>query len=157
MTADIEEMALNTTETAANRAEIAPDTRENGVRSVETTENIKFTGILAALGKSPTPFPDWNGPPTPAIPDSAGQDILEVRPMPSSRKNMPNTVDPSRSHTIRGHLAVAAVARADYLLTWNCRHLANAQILLPRTRSRPTRLDAADGLHSAGTEGRLDA
>ena len=27
------------------------------------------------------------------------------------------------------HLAVAAVARADYLLTWNCRHLANAQIL----------------------------
>jgi len=27
------------------------------------------------------------------------------------------------------HLAVASVARADYLLTWNCRHLANAQIL----------------------------
>ena len=27
------------------------------------------------------------------------------------------------------HLAVATVARTDYLLTWNCRHLANAQIL----------------------------
>jgi hypothetical protein len=27
------------------------------------------------------------------------------------------------------HLAAATVARADYLLTWNSRHLANAQIL----------------------------
>lgn len=27
------------------------------------------------------------------------------------------------------HLAVATLAAADYLLTWNCRHLANAQIL----------------------------
>lgn len=27
------------------------------------------------------------------------------------------------------HLAVASLARTDYLLTWNCRHLANAQIL----------------------------
>lgn len=27
------------------------------------------------------------------------------------------------------HLAVAAVSKVDYLLTWNCRHLANAQIL----------------------------
>ena len=27
------------------------------------------------------------------------------------------------------HLAVATLANADYLLTWNCRHLANAQIL----------------------------
>jgi hypothetical protein len=27
------------------------------------------------------------------------------------------------------HLAVATTALADYLLTWNCRHLANAQIL----------------------------
>ena len=51
MTADIEEMALNSPEIAATRAEIAPDTRENGVRSVETTENTQFTRILAALGK----------------------------------------------------------------------------------------------------------
>ena len=27
------------------------------------------------------------------------------------------------------HLAIATVVRADYLLTWNCRHLANATIL----------------------------
>lgn len=27
------------------------------------------------------------------------------------------------------HLAAASLAGADYLLTWNCRHLANAQIL----------------------------
>ena len=27
------------------------------------------------------------------------------------------------------HLAVATIVRADFLLTWNCRHLANAQIL----------------------------
>ena len=27
------------------------------------------------------------------------------------------------------HLAVASFAQADYLLTWNCRHLANAQII----------------------------
>lgn len=36
------------------------------------------------------------------------------------------------------HLAVATLATADYLLTWNCRHLANAQILrrLEREASR---------------------
>ena len=27
------------------------------------------------------------------------------------------------------HMAVATAIAADYLLTWNCRHLANAQIL----------------------------
>lgn len=27
------------------------------------------------------------------------------------------------------HLGVASVMKSDYLLTWNCRHLANAQIL----------------------------
>jgi len=26
------------------------------------------------------------------------------------------------------HVAVSAVHRMDYLLTWNCKHLANAQI-----------------------------
>jgi hypothetical protein len=34
------------------------------------------------------------------------------------------------SHAVRdaAHVAVAAVHAIDYLLTWNCRHLANAQI-----------------------------
>ena len=27
------------------------------------------------------------------------------------------------------HLAVAAVANTDYVLTWNCRHIANAELL----------------------------
>ena len=27
------------------------------------------------------------------------------------------------------HVAVASVHRVDYLLTWNCKHLANAQIM----------------------------
>jgi len=34
-------------------------------------------------------------------------------------------------HALRdaAHVAVAAVHATDYLLTWNCRHLANAQIM----------------------------
>jgi predicted nucleic acid-binding protein len=36
---------------------------------------------------------------------------------------------PARAQADAAHLAIAAVAQADYLLTWNCRHLANAQIL----------------------------
>ena len=36
---------------------------------------------------------------------------------------------PSDARSDAVHLAVASVARTDYLLTWNCRHLANAQIL----------------------------
>jgi len=40
------------------------------------------------------------------------------------------------------HLAVATATAADYLLTWNCRHLANAQILrrLEREARRAGRL-----------------
>jgi hypothetical protein len=38
---------------------------------------------------------------------------------------------PARAKTDAAHLAVAAAAKADYLPTWNCRHLANAQILRP--------------------------
>ena len=36
---------------------------------------------------------------------------------------------PARARSDAVHLAVSSVARVDYLLTWNCRHLANAQIL----------------------------
>ena len=36
---------------------------------------------------------------------------------------------PPKAQTDAAHLAIATVAKADYLLTWNCRHLANAQIL----------------------------
>jgi len=41
---------------------------------------------------------------------------------------------PPRAQADAAHLAIAAAAGADYLLTWNCRHLANAQIL---TRLEP--------------------
>lgn len=36
---------------------------------------------------------------------------------------------PPRAKSDAIHLAVATISGADYLLTWNCRHLANAQIL----------------------------
>ncbi len=36
---------------------------------------------------------------------------------------------PARAQADAAHLAIAAASKADYLLTWNCRHLANAQIL----------------------------
>jgi len=36
---------------------------------------------------------------------------------------------PSRAQPDAAHLAIATVEKVDYLLTWNCRHLANAQIL----------------------------
>lgn len=36
---------------------------------------------------------------------------------------------PPHMRTDAVHLAAAVFARVDYLLTWNCRHLANAQIL----------------------------
>jgi hypothetical protein len=34
-------------------------------------------------------------------------------------------------HAVRdaAHIAIATVSQMDYLLTWNCRHLANAQII----------------------------
>ena len=36
---------------------------------------------------------------------------------------------PVRAQSDAAHLALATAVGADYLLTWNCRHLANAQIL----------------------------
>lgn len=36
---------------------------------------------------------------------------------------------PARAQTDAAHLAIATAEKVDYLLTWNCRHLANAQIL----------------------------
>ena len=38
-------------------------------------------------------------------------------------------VIPPRAVRDAAHVAVAAVHRIDYLMTWNCRHLANAQIM----------------------------
>jgi hypothetical protein len=36
---------------------------------------------------------------------------------------------PAKAKADAVHLAVATSHRVDYLLTWNCKHLANAQIM----------------------------
>ena len=36
---------------------------------------------------------------------------------------------PHGARSDAAHLAIATIATADFLITWNCRHLANAQIL----------------------------
>ena len=45
---------------------------------------------------------------------------------------------PAAARSDAVHLAVASIARTDYLLTWNCRHLANAQILRRLEREAAT-------------------
>lgn len=40
-----------------------------------------------------------------------------------------SAVIPPRAIRDAAHIAVAAIHEIDYLLTWNCRHLANAQIM----------------------------
>ena len=41
---------------------------------------------------------------------------------------------PSRAATDAAHIAIATVHGMDYLLTWNCAHLANAEII-PKVRA----------------------
>ena len=41
---------------------------------------------------------------------------------------------PAKAKADAAHLAFATAHRVDYLLTWNCKHLANAEIML---RLRP--------------------
>ena len=40
-----------------------------------------------------------------------------------------SNIMPPRAVRDAAHIAVAAVNELDYLLTWNCKHLANAQIM----------------------------
>jgi hypothetical protein len=39
------------------------------------------------------------------------------------------SVVPRKAATDAAHIAVAAVHEVDYLLTWNCKHIANAEIM----------------------------
>ena len=57
--------------------------------------------------------------------------VLEVTESAESlaRAIIASGVIPPRAVRDAAHIAVAAVHRIDYLLTWNCRHLANAQIM----------------------------
>ena len=64
------------------------------------------------------------------------QSVLIIRncgPVPATAELAQQFLDtgtlPPAAKVDAVHLAVATLAAADYLLTWNCRHLANAQIL----------------------------
>jgi len=46
-----------------------------------------------------------------------------------TRAILADGVLPARSVRDAAHIAISAVNHIDYLLTWNCKHLANAQIL----------------------------
>jgi hypothetical protein len=46
-----------------------------------------------------------------------------------TRAIMDAGVIPQQALRDAAHIAIAAVNNMDYLLTWNCRHLANAQII----------------------------
>ncbi len=54
-------------------------------------------------------------------------------------------VIPRRAVRDAAHVAVASVNDMDYLLTWNCKHLANAQIM-----RRLSSVCNADSGHSGG-------
>ena len=60
----------------------------------------------------------------------AGLSVLEVSTDAESLTQAIMSGGMLPPHAIRdaAHVAVAAVHRIDYLLTWNCKHLANAQI-----------------------------
>jgi len=42
--------------------------------------------------------------------------------------NLSSVTCPCKAIDDAGHVAIAATHRIDYLLTWNCRHLDNAEI-----------------------------
>ena len=46
-----------------------------------------------------------------------------------TRAILSSGVIPPRAIRDAAHIAVAAIHNVDYLLTWNCKHLANAQIV----------------------------
>lgn len=46
-----------------------------------------------------------------------------------TRAILARRIMPSRAVRDAAHIAVAAVNSVDYLLTWNCKHIANAQLM----------------------------
>ena len=59
---------------------------------------------------------------------------------------------PKRAVRDAAHIAVAAVNDINYLLTWNCRHLVNAQIIR-KVSVICNKLEHAGDLHSRGING----
>lgn len=62
---------------------------------------------------------------------------------------------PPRAIRDAAHIAVAAVHQVDYLLTWNCRHLANANHAENSRGLRPLFATHAADLHSGRVDGRV--
>ena len=72
-------------------------------------------------------------------PDEIRKRLEVIRPLPLlevtesvqslTQAIVASGVIPPRAVRDAAHIATAAVHRMDYLLTWNCRHLANAQIM----------------------------
>jgi len=72
-------------------------------------------------------------------PDEIRKRLEVIRPLPLlevtesvqslAQAIVASGVIPPRAVRDAAHIATAAVHRMDYLLTWNCRHLANAQIM----------------------------
>jgi hypothetical protein len=52
-----------------------------------------------------------------------------LQTIPLARALLATGALPARAQADAAHVAIAAAAKTDYLLTWNSRHLANAQIL----------------------------
>jgi hypothetical protein len=55
---------------------------------------------------------------------------------------------PAKARTDAEHVAIAATNGIEYLLTWNCKHLANPHITPKVARSCRRRLSAAGDLHA---------
>lgn len=72
-------------------------------------------------------------------PDQVQRRLAVLRPIPLippneeavalTRAFLRTRALPERAESDAAHLAVATVAHADFLITWNCRHIANMQIL----------------------------
>ena len=62
---------------------------------------------------------------------TGGMAALELTPAAAGlvRTILQSGVLPSKAARDAAHVAIAAAAGVDYVLTWNCRHLANAQVL----------------------------
>ena len=59
-----------------------------------------------------------------------GIPLLEISNDVDSLANQLITIGPipKKAETDAAHIAVAAIHRVDYLLTWNCKHIANAEM-----------------------------
>jgi hypothetical protein len=67
----------------------------------------------------------------------AGFPVLEVdnRAIGLANRILKSTRLPAKAATDAAHIAVAAVNGMEFLLTWNCAHLANAEFI-PKIRER---------------------